>query len=125
MEDMSMNVRNVKQATCNFFQQHNGTAIVRRIGHKRRIPVRSTEFVEVTNLVPIKWTDWFWSSISENAPFSWGDNNRSFVDAQSFANHCEDRIFDLNTEESTTYGARREWLKKIRNLGQMYIDLEN
>ena len=87
----------------------------------KRIKVRTTEFVHVTDLVPKKWNSWFWELISENAPFTWGDNNRSMVTAECFADHCEQRLDDAPVSQS----AIREWLKKIYKLGQMYIDLEN
>jgi hypothetical protein len=109
------------------FLNHNKffAPVVDRRGHHGKIPVRITEFVEATSLVPESWGEWFWCTISENAPFSWGDNNRTFVTAEAFADHCENCIMELSTKESTTYGARREWLKKVQRLGQMYIDLEN
>jgi hypothetical protein len=87
----------------------------------KRIRVCKTEFVEVTDLVPKQWGSWFYECISNNAPFSWGDNNRSMVTAECFARHCEDRLDDV----PTTQGAIREWFKKVYGLGQMYIDLEN
>ena len=117
---------NPKQATVKFFRNHNhGAPILRRVCHKRNVAVRATEFVEACELVPRKWDNWFWVAISENAPFSFGDNNRTLIDAQFFASHCEDVLANLNDAESTTVGAKREWLKKVRRLGQMYIDLEN
>ena len=35
------------------------------------IEVYTTEFILGTDIVPRKWDKWFWSLISENAPFSW------------------------------------------------------
>lgn len=115
---------NTKQATVKFLRQHPRQApIVRRICHKRQVPVRVTEFVEVTDLVPLSWrNNGFFGAISSNAPFTWGDNNRSMVTAEVFADHCERYGAD---EVGTTPGAYREWLKKVRRLGQMYVDLEN
>jgi hypothetical protein len=100
----------------------NSTSVVRYIG---KTPVHCTEFIELSRLVPKSWIFWFYNTISDNAPFSWGDNNRTLINANFFYTHCENRIMDLSESESTTYGAKREWLKKISNLGQMYIDLEN
>jgi hypothetical protein len=113
---------NVKQATVKFFRQHpRQSPIIRRVCHKRRVPVHATEFVCVTDLVPKHWQE-FYAVISTNAPFSWGDNNRSMVTAEVFADHCERYGAD---EVGTTEGAYREWLKKVRRLGDMYVDLEN
>lgn len=115
---------NVKQATVKFFRQHpRQSPIVRRLGHKRTIPVRATEFVNVTDIVPESWArKGFFETISSNADFTWGDNNRSMITAEHFADHCERYGTD---EICTTAGAYREWLKKIRRLGQMYVDMEN
>ena len=78
---------------------------------------QTVEFVEMTSIVPEHWTFWFYAVISEDAPFSWGDNNRSMVTADDFARHCEERLDDSPQV--------KKWLKKIYTLGQMYIDLES
>ena len=113
---------NTKQIVYNFLKESG--KIVYRLGHKRSIPVRVTEFICASEIVPSHWSPWFWEAISQNAPFSWGDNNRTFVTASRFADHCEHAI-DIQQGEYPTAGAKREWLKKIRGLGQIYIDLEN
>jgi len=97
------------------------TPVVRKIG---KIPVRSTEFVLVTDLVPKKWRTWFYECISNNAPFSWGDNNRSMVTAEVFADHCDNRL-DEPKDYGITVKERDNFIKMIRNLEQTYIDLEN
>ena len=82
------------------------------------------QFVEATTLVPKNWRLWFWQAISEDALFKLGDNNRSLVTAEVFANHCEEAIL-MSGYPNAKPCAVRQWLKKIRALGQMYIDLEN
>jgi hypothetical protein len=81
------------------------------------IHVQTCKFVSATDLVPKGWRKWFWGEISENAPFSWGDNNRSMVTASAFANHCEERLDDSPKV--------KRFLKKVRSLGDMYVDLES
>ena len=84
--------------------------------------IHQCRFVEVSDLVPKSWVDWFWGLISENAPFSWGDNNRSMVTADDFARYCEER---LDGVDDVSEAAKRRWLDSIYALGQTYIDLEN
>ena len=83
----------------------------------KKINVQTCEFVSATDLVPRTWNTWFWGLISENAPFSWGDNNRSMVTACDFAIHCEQRLDDSRKVQ--------HFLNKVRKLGDMYIDLES
>ena len=84
---------------------------------KKTIKVQTCDFVSATDIVPRGWDKWFWESISENAPFSWGDNNRSLVTANDFARHCEQCLDDSVKV--------KRFLKKVRDLGDMYIDLES
>ena len=85
--------------------------------------VETCEFIPATLLVPRTWDAWFWERISEKAPFSWGDNNRSLVDMGDFLRHCEERLDDSPKVQA--------WLKKMRSalneFGKdgMYVDLEN
>ena len=114
---------NVKQAAVKFFQQHDGySPILRRIGHKRQVPVHATEFIRITDLVPENWIHWFFGKLSETNKVTWGDANRTMITADFLADIVSDMDLDI---EETTEGARREWVKKVRNLGQMYVDLEN
>jgi hypothetical protein len=81
-------------------------------------PVRhACEYVCGTDIVPRRWDKWFWAQVSDNAPFSWGDNNHSLVTASDFARHCEERLDDSIKV--------KRWLKTVRALGETYIDLEN
>lgn len=79
-------------------------------------------FIEVSDLVPQSWGDWFWCLISEDAPFSWGDNNRTLIAASRFHAHCIDRLEDV---EDVSNEEIEKFLKTIESLGETYIDLEN
>lgn len=46
--------------------------------------------IPATLLIPRSWDGFFWTIISESAPFSFGDNNKSLVDANSFRIHIEE-----------------------------------
>jgi hypothetical protein len=79
--------------------------------------VQTCEFISATAIVPRDWDKWFWAVIADNAPFSWGDNNRSMVTACDFARHCEERLDDSPKV--------KRFLNKLHALGDMYIDLES
>lgn len=88
-----------------------------------KVNVEKCEFVAATSLIPRKWDSWFWGVISENAPFSWGDNNRSLVTARDFADHCANRVEGQGNRKWTKAVQTR--IQEIRELGDMYVDLEN
>ena len=87
----------------------------------KKIKLETCEFVPVSSLVPKKWANGFWDVISENAPFSWGDNNRSLITAEVFADHCQNRDLEDYASEKEV----ERFMKTLRGLGQTYIDLEN
>lgn len=62
---------------------------------KHLFDVQTCKFVCVTDLVPEEWNGWFYDLISEDAPFSWGDNNRTMVSAERFAEHVLERLNDI------------------------------
>jgi len=100
-----------------------GTELIRATNKNQKIPgLKVCAFVEVSTLVPKTWKSWFWAAISNKAPFSWGDNDRSLVGASDFANHCEESLLDCR---ETSQSAVTRFLTKVRALGQTYIDLEN
>ena len=60
-----------------------------------------------------------WDALSQkgNLPFSWGDNNRSLVDADTIA---------AELEQVDSPGKQvKKALGRLRKLGQTYVDLEN
>jgi len=80
-------------------------------------PVRTCDFILASDLVPKAWSSWFWAVISDSAPFSWGDNNRTLVTASRFAEHCRNRLDD--------HPRYRPFLQRLDEHGETYIDLEN
>jgi len=89
----------------------------------RKVKVETCKFVCASDLVPKRWREWFWETISHNAPFSWGDNNRTLVDAVTFHDHCGNRILGEGYVADIAFKA---WLQKITRIpADVYIDLEN
>jgi hypothetical protein len=86
---------------------------------------QTVEFIEGSDIVPKGWRDWFWGQFSENAPFSWGDNNRTFITAQRFHNHAIDVLEMAVDDGAITKKEAKLFLDKLDKLGQTYIDLEN
>lgn len=89
---------------------------------------QSCQFVPITDIVPESWKSWFFCAISEGAPFSWGDNNRTLVHATRLRQHIED-VLDIYLEsEQDISVSDRETLMDILNYcsnKNIYIDLEN
>lgn len=93
---------------------------------KPQFPIKTCQFVEANELVPPDWTPWFWSAVSENAPFTWGDNNRSMITAIDFAIHCEEALEVYAVETPKVKSSEvTAFIKMLRSLGDTYIDLEN
>lgn len=88
---------------------------------KNKIELETCEYIPGTSIVPRKWDKWFWSLFSEGADFSWGDNNRTLITAERFADHCQDLDLAENSREKEV----EVFMKMLRDLGQTYIDLEN
>lgn len=95
--------------------------------------VETCKYIESTELIPDNW-DWFFCAISENAPFSWGDNNRTMVSPERFLNHCED-VFEFHEEvdedEKDIFVKRLKTLIRLDDASRadggmgIYIDLEH
>ena len=88
--------------------------------------IQSCKYVCITDIVPKEWVGWFYTAISENAPFSWGDNNRTMVDAMSFSQHVQ-QVIDIHDEENIEEKTLIEFYNTLGELErkQVYIDLEN
>ena len=102
--------------------ENDGVAIRRPLD--RFITVETCRFIPVSSVVPAAWQSWFWQLVSEDAPFSWGGNNRTLVTASAFFDHCSARLDGAGKSQKR----RREitkWLEFVSSLGETYIDLEN
>ena len=94
-----------------------------------KIKTETCKFVRLTTLVPKKWSGWFYDQISTDAPFSWGDNNRTLVTANRLADHAEECFESYRENDVVVVRAEEKeiekWLAGIRKMGNTYIDLEN
>jgi len=65
----------------------------------------------------------FMTYIGNNAPFSWGDNNHSLVDVESFLSQSEDALLLEYGEDCPNVNG---FLKDINEVPRnIYIDLES
>jgi hypothetical protein len=87
----------------------------------------SCEFVEASALVPASWAPQFWDRASEDAPFCWGNNNRSLVRASRFRAHCEESFVDEDAPSrlGIPLPAWAAFMGRLKDLGETYIDLES
>lgn len=93
--------------------------------------IETCEFVPATSLVPRRWDSWFWAAFSENAPFTWGDNNRSLVDFESFVVHAAETFSNREDLSARQNQAFSRWLERMAEYrdeakhGPVYVDLES
>ena len=84
--------------------------------------------VGVTQIIPEEWETWIWTDLSDGAPFSWGDNNHSLVDAVSFGDHLDSILKYKDDEElDATIKEHRPAITDTLNYlhaNNIYIDLE-
>jgi len=92
---------------------------------KKHTLIETCQFIPASRLVPKAWTSWFWEVASQDAPFSWGDNNRTLVTAERLADHVVHLNDPVNGVRFVSAQAYQTFLRRLRKLGTMYIDLEN
>lgn len=86
---------------------------------KTDIKKMTCEFVELTSITPQSLNDGdFWADFSSDAPFSFGDNNRTLITAERVLEHCK---FICNTDTDDMI----EFLDLLKSLGDTFIDIEN
>lgn len=92
----------------------------------------TVNYFKAVDFVPKNWIGWFWERFSNNAPFSWGDNNITLITVERFLQHAEDILEDcwedqdFDFDEKTTLKKEVEtFLDKLNKLDpQAYIALE-
>jgi len=83
---------------------------------------KTVSYVKLSSLIPQGWEDLL-GYLSENAPFSWGDNEITLVSSKRFLQHFNEV---LNLHEITDAPELQEVIKIIEDgLGETYIDLES
>lgn len=95
--------------------------IVNNFGEDVHHKVQTVQFIAASDLIPQSLGK-FWAAVTEDAPFSFGDNNRTFITASRLADHCDDTVCDdddFDTDEVNKF------IAELRELGDTYIDLEN
>lgn len=92
---------------------------------ENKIEIKATPFVEMTALVPKSWGFWFFGLMSESAPFSWGDNNRTLVTAERVHEHCSGFLEMAGEDYGIDQSEIDSFLRVLEELGDLYIDLEN
>ena len=92
------------------------------------LQIDTLKSVGVTQIIPEDWGYWIWTDLSDGAPFSWGDNNHSLVDAMSFKDHldCILKYKDDDELEETIKEHRPAIMDTLNYLeaNDIFIDLE-
>jgi hypothetical protein len=92
------------------------------------LQIDTLKSVGVTQIIPEDWETWIWTDLSDDAPFSWGDNNHSLVDAVSFGDHLDSilKYKDDDDLEKTIKEHRPAIIDTLNYLhaNKIYIDLE-
>jgi len=89
------------------------------------LALKACYYYTISELVPEAWSSWFWEAFSANAPFSWGDNDRTLVRADRVLRHVKS-FQDLVLEDGLCTEEEFDSLVElIECLGESYVDLEN
>jgi hypothetical protein len=86
-----------------------------------KLKAKTVKFVPIRELVNPAWNNWFFSLLSEDAPFSWGDNNFTLISAGRFKKYVTHILYD-----GKSAGAA-ELMETLTYLEQddVYINLED
>lgn len=89
---------------------------------KTTVKIETCQYVEFSALIPKSFGCDFSCAFSENAPFSYGDNNRTLVTASRVRDHSLDV---LDCTDTIPDEEKSEFLDLLESLGETYIDIEN
>ena len=88
--------------------------------------IETCAFVSMSSLIPPHWWDWAFYLISDSAPFSWGDNNRTMVAKHRFHDHCTNRFEDVVRDGDVSQAELDMFFVKLDKVpDNVYIDLEH
>lgn len=79
----------------------------------------------VSKIVPQEAHEWFFEALSENAPFTWGDNDRSMISAPRFLIRALEIFEASGVEASADLGEQLARDMEILEEENILIDLES
>lgn len=95
-----------------------------------RRAIRTCKYIPLTDIVPLSWNSFFYAELAQDAPFSWGDNNKTLVTATRIADHVDGFASEwkFTPRDPDPYLRPvyvKRWLKAVRDLGNTLIDLDS
>ena len=93
---------------------------------KKDLLIEDVKCVALSQVMPEEWHSWIFYALSEDAPFSWGDNNMTLIHADRLMDHLVDTL-DLNDQEKNIEDFRESTIDTLNYLSNknIYIDLES
>jgi hypothetical protein len=93
---------------------------------KNGFNIQSVYYINATDLVPRSWLGWFWTSFSENCPFSFGDNNYTLVDGESFFKHAEQVVSSNEEFEKITPKQKKTFFDELNKIANstVFVNIE-
>lgn len=93
---------------------------------KSEYPISSLHYVNLSDIVPENWKDWFYTGISTDAPFSWGDNNYTLVDGERFLDHAIECIEMEESYLDEDFAEKKLFLDVLKDIAtsNIFINLE-
>ena len=93
---------------------------------KKDLLIEDVKYVALSQVMPEEWHSWIFCALSEDAPFSWGDNNMTLIHADRFMDNLVETL-DLNDQEKNIEDFRESVIDTLKYLSvnNIYIDLES
>lgn len=93
---------------------------------KKDLLIEEVKCVAMSEVMPEEWHSWIFCALSENAPFSWGDNNKTLINADRFMDHLVETL-DFHDQEKNIEDFRESVIDTLNYLSNknIYIDLES
>ena len=82
--------------------------------------INTCSFVNFSDVHNNELSVTLWDKIIADAPFTWGDNNRSMITASYLLDYINDCIGDNKRRKGVA-----RILSILEDLGETYVDLEN
>jgi len=87
--------------------------------------IQTVQYIPVTQLIPTQMVkQGFWEVISESAPFTWGDADHTLIPAYVLGHHIESHQ-DCLADSGINHRRTDRLLRKLRDLDETFVDMEN